>query len=90
MFLWFMTGASLGSFVCCAAQGIRRRENWVTRRSHCDACGAKLSPAELIPVFSYLIRKGRCRHCGAVIPAHLFFAELFGGILFLILHCLYW
>lgn len=38
-------------------------------RSHCDSCGARLSPAELVPLISWAMSGGRCRHCGAAIPA---------------------
>jgi leader peptidase (prepilin peptidase)/N-methyltransferase len=37
-------------------------------RSHCDSCGARLSAAELVPLVSWAIAGGRCRHCGAAIP----------------------
>ena len=38
-------------------------------RSHCDSCGARLSAAELVPLVSWAIAGGRCRHCGAAVPA---------------------
>lgn len=34
-------------------------------RSTCDACGHRLAPADLIPIFSWAASRGRCRHCGA-------------------------
>jgi leader peptidase (prepilin peptidase) / N-methyltransferase len=41
-------------------------------RSACDRCGAVLGPLELIPLFSWLVRRGRCRRCGAAIdPSHV-------------------
>lgn len=40
-------------------------------RSECDACHRVLGPAELIPLVSYAVQRGRCRHCGAAIdPLH--------------------
>lgn len=35
---------------------------WV--RSRCDICGAQLRAADLVPIFSWLAAKGRCRYCG--------------------------
>ncbi|HEV8677656.1 MAG TPA: prepilin peptidase [Candidatus Paceibacterota bacterium] len=32
-------------------------------RSYCDTCGHTLSPLDLVPVFSYLFLRGRCRYC---------------------------
>jgi leader peptidase (prepilin peptidase)/N-methyltransferase len=35
---------------------------WV--RSCCDTCGTQLRPRDLVPIFSWLAAKGRCRYCG--------------------------
>jgi leader peptidase (prepilin peptidase)/N-methyltransferase len=44
----------------------------VLSRSVCEVCGTSLAPQDLIPLASYLIRRGRCRHCGiAIAPFHL-------------------
>ncbi|MDX6750974.1 A24 family peptidase [Geminicoccaceae bacterium 1502E] len=37
---------------------------WLTGRSACPACGARLGPADLVPLASWLALRGRCRHCG--------------------------
>lgn len=34
-------------------------------RSRCEACGAALAPRDLVPLASWLMQRGRCRHCGA-------------------------
>lgn len=34
-------------------------------RSQCPACGITLQPADLVPLWSWLRARGRCRHCGA-------------------------
>src|SRR5271165_7263516 len=33
-------------------------------RSRCDSCGTVLGCADLIPVVTYVLAHGRCRHCG--------------------------
>jgi leader peptidase (prepilin peptidase)/N-methyltransferase len=38
-------------------------------RSRCDSCGVSLSARELVPLVSWALAGGRCRHCGAAIPA---------------------
>lgn len=38
-------------------------------RSHCPACGRVLSAVDLVPVFGYAVRRGRCAGCGWRIPA---------------------
>ena len=52
--------------------------------SHCLSCGAGLRPYELVPLFSYLFLKGRCRSCGCYIPVRYFVVELCTGVLFLL------
>ena len=40
-------------------------------RSRCEACGVTLTAAELVPLGSYVLQRGRCRRCGAAIdPFH--------------------
>lgn len=49
-------------------------------RSRCLSCGRVLRPAELVPCFSYLIQRGRCRGCGGKIPVRDFLVEVLGGL----------
>ena len=81
LFLRFMIGSALFSFACCTADRSLRSESFVRGRSHCDSCGHVLSFRDMIPVLSWLLRKGRCRWCGARIPVHVFVWEAAGGIL---------
>ncbi|VVM27802.1 hypothetical protein BSPWISOXPB_3191 [uncultured Gammaproteobacteria bacterium] len=37
------------------------------KRSFCPVCKQKLSALELVPIFSYLTQKGKCKHCGTTI-----------------------
>ena len=60
-------GLFLGSFYNVCSDRYLSGESILWPPSHCTACNAKLSPVELIPVVSWLVLKGRCRHCGAVI-----------------------
>ena len=49
--------------------------------SHCDACQRRLSVLELIPIFSYIVLRGRCRSCGTKIPLRVLWVELGCGLL---------
>ena len=53
----------------------------ITGYSHCTHCGRRLGPGSLIPILSFLLARGRCRTCGAAIPAWLFAFELAGLVL---------
>ena len=48
------------------------RESVLRGRSYCDVCGHVLAARDLVPVFSYLFSRGRCRYCGAKLsPRHV-------------------
>ena len=65
-------GLVIGSFLATLLIRWPKGEGAVAGRSRCDACGAVLGPLELVPILSWLIRRGRCRTCGAAIdPRHL-------------------
>ena len=42
----------------------------------CDECGAAIAAYDNVPVVSWLVLRGRCRHCGAPIPARYPLVEL--------------
>lgn len=35
----------------------------------CDSCGSPIGVFDQFPIVSYIVRKGKCKHCGAKIPA---------------------
>ena len=45
----------------------------------CESCGRVLSASELVPVFSWLIQRGRCRTCGAFLSPRYLVVELIGA-----------
>lgn len=75
-------GACMGSFLNCCAWRIVHHESVLKGRSHCDACGHILGVLDLIPVFSYLIFRGRCRYCGKKFTSRHFWAEIFSAAVF--------
>lgn len=74
--LAFVLGAALGSFLNCAAYRIVRGESFVRGRSRCPDCDHTLAPRDLVPVFSWLVLRGKCRYCGKKIPARYPLTEL--------------
>lgn len=56
-------GAVLGSFLNCAAWRIAHEESFVKGHSRCPVCGHLLRSLDLIPIFSWLFLRGRCRYC---------------------------
>jgi leader peptidase (prepilin peptidase)/N-methyltransferase len=55
--------------------------NLVTPRSQCPSCKHMISSLENIPLISYLIQKGKCRHCGISISAQYPLVEIFTALL---------
>ena len=64
-----LVGLLLGSFSTVAIYRLPRNEQLVTGRSTCPACHSLLGPIDLIPVFTWLIMRGKCRHCKSHISA---------------------
>lgn len=78
-----MIGASIGSFLNVVIYRMPRGMSLGDpKHSFCPLCNTQLRLPDLIPLFSWLIQRGKCRHCGAPIPARYFFVELLTGALF--------
>ena len=56
-------GLVFGSFVTCMSYRLPLEQDVVLKPSFCPCCQAKLTPKELIPLFSWLMSKGKCIHC---------------------------
>lgn len=74
--LTLILGAVFGSFLNCMAWRMVHHESVLKGRSHCAVCGHPLKAADLVPVFSYLFLKGKCRYCGEKISPRYMIAEL--------------
>lgn len=69
-------GAVIGSFLNVCIDRLPDGGSIARGRSHCDSCGRQLGALELIPIFSYIAQRGRCRHCGALIARRVLLVEL--------------
>ncbi len=58
-----MYGLLIGSFLNVCIYRIPKRETIVWSRSHCMNCGYQLSWYDLIPLFSFIGLRGKCRKC---------------------------
>ena len=81
--LMFIIGAILGSFYLVIGTRLPKGENIITDRSRCDNCKEKLEWYELIPIISYIIQGGKCRHCHKPIKIVHLIIEIVTGLLFL-------
>jgi leader peptidase (prepilin peptidase) / N-methyltransferase len=78
-FLIFFLGASIGSFINVLAERTSRGEK-LTGRSYCEDCKTKLKPIDLIPLFSYIALRGKCRYCKTKLSIQYFIVELVTGL----------
>jgi len=84
--LFVLLGLAVGSFLNVCIDRLPQNESIVNPPSHCPVCQNKLAVKDLIPVFSYLRLRGRCRYCQAAIPRRLFWVELATALIFALLY----
>lgn len=85
----FMLGLVIGSFVNVLIYRIPQKKSIVTQPSSCTSCGRRLTALDLVPVFSYIFLRGKCRHCGNRISPRYPLVELLTAAVFIILFAKY-
>lgn len=80
----FILGITIGSFLNVCIWRIPREESIAFPPSHCPACSTPLRWYDLVPVFSYILLKGKCRYCGEKISPQYPIIELLNGIIYVI------
>lgn len=60
---------ALGSFLNVVVSRVPLRRSVARGRSACMSCGAEIAARDNVPLLSWLLLRGRCRHCAAAIPA---------------------
>lgn len=81
---FFILGAAMGSFYNVLGLRVVNKQSIIKPRSHCEKCGHVLSWYELIPIFSFIFLKGKCRNCKTKLSYLYLFSEFFCGVLFAI------
>jgi leader peptidase (prepilin peptidase)/N-methyltransferase len=80
--LAFFVGLLFGSFATAVAHRVPRGMSIAGPRSECPGCGAQIAARDNVPVFSWLVLRGRARCCGARISPRYPLTELAVGLLF--------
>jgi leader peptidase (prepilin peptidase)/N-methyltransferase len=78
--IFLLLGLVIGSFLNVCIDRLPAKQSIVSPPSHCPECGKKLAVKDLVPVFSYLLLKGRCRYCKSAIPVRVPIVEAATGI----------
>ena len=77
-----LLGAVVGSFLNVVSHRLPRRESLLLPGSRCPGCGADVKPYDNVPIFSWLVLRGRCRSCAAPISARYPLVEVVTAALY--------
>ena len=84
--LVFIMGIIFGSFYNVCIYRIPNNQSIVNPPSHCYKCNTRLKPIDLVPIFSWILLKGKCRYCKEKISPRYTIVELITGILFSLIY----
>lgn len=79
----FLFGTIIGSFLNCLIWRLHKEEG-IWGRSYCPKCRKQIAWYDNIPILSFILLKGKCRHCHKKISRQYPVVELITGILFLL------
>lgn len=80
----FLFGITIGSFLNVCIYRLPTGESLTKKNSHCMTCGTPIKWYDLVPVFSWLFLRGKCRACGSKISGRYILVESLTGILFVL------
>jgi len=84
-----LLGLIVGSFSNVCIYRIPRNESVVYPASHCPKCRTTIRPFDNIPVLSYILLRGRCRHCKSKISIRYPVVEFLTGLIYLTIYLIY-
>lgn len=88
LFIFFL-GTVIGSFLNVCIFRIPNEESIAYPPSHCGSCNHRLKVLDLIPIFSYIFLKGKCRYCNEKVSSQYPMVEGLTGVLFLLIYLKY-
>lgn len=68
LIMMFTIGSAIGNYATSVVYRLPLGQTPFEKHPYCGSCHTLLSPRDLVPIWSYLFLKGRCRHCDAAIP----------------------
>lgn len=80
--MFFILGALLGSFGNVIIYRLPKDESVVKPRSRCQSCAKTIPWYDNIPIASWIVRRGRCRACGAPFSIRYPLVEFLTALLF--------
>lgn len=84
-----VVGILIGSFLNVCIYRIPEKLDIVVQRSHCMNCNTRLKWYELIPIFSYIFLRGRCRTCKSKVSIQYPIIEALNGVFYVLVFYFY-
>lgn len=84
--IFVLLGLVVGSFLNVVIDRLPAGQSMTYPPSHCSACKKRLAVKDLVPVFSYILLRGRCRYCGERISLRLPLVEAATAISFALIY----
>jgi leader peptidase (prepilin peptidase)/N-methyltransferase len=85
MIFAFVLGINVGSFLNVVVGRLPLEKSLLWPNSRCLSCLRPLGLADNLPIFGWLLRRGRCRHCGSTFSSRYLWVELATGVAFALL-----
>ncbi len=82
IFLFFVLGSIIGSFLNVCIIRLPQEKSVVFPSSHCPQCKKPIAWYDNIPLVSWIVLKGQCRHCKKKISFRYWMVELLTGLIF--------
>ncbi len=79
-------GLVIGSFLNVCIYRIPTGQSIISPPSHCTGCDTRLKALDLVPVFSWILLRGKCRYCGARVSARYPIVEGLTSLVFVLLY----
>ena len=86
LFLVIIVGLCIGSFLNVCIYRIAREESIAFPPSHCTSCGYELKAKDLVPIFSYIFLRGKCRSCKEKISIKYPIVEALNAIVYALIY----
>jgi len=83
LFLIFYVGAIVGSFLNVIIYRLPHKKSIIKPQSYCPNCKHPIRFYDNLPILSYLILHGHCRHCHYHIPIRYPMVEILSGLIWL-------
>ncbi|MFH1598487.1 MAG: prepilin peptidase [Patescibacteria group bacterium] len=84
IFFLFFFGAIIGSFLNVVVYRLKHKQSFLKGRSHCPHCKKTLGFWDLVPIFSFIFLRARCRYCRQKISWQYPLVELAAALAFVL------